>query len=31
MAVFRVQKTQNYTVMSNHHLNDKGAVAHRFG
>jgi len=23
MAVFRVQKTQNYTVMSNHHLNDK--------
>ena len=23
MAVFRVQKTQNYTVMSNYHLNDK--------
>ena len=23
MAVFRVQKTQNYTIMSNHHLNDK--------
>lgn len=26
MAVFRVQKTQNYTVMSNHHLNDKYPV-----
>ena len=23
MAVFRVQKTQNYTIMSNYHLNDK--------
>lgn len=23
MAVFRVEKTQNYTVMSNHHLRDK--------
>ena len=28
MAVFRVQKTQNYTIMSNHHLRNKGAVAH---
>ena len=27
MAVFRVQKTQNYTIMSNHHLRNKGAVA----
>ena len=24
MAVFRVEKTKNYTVMSNHHLKDKG-------
>ena len=24
MAVFRVERTQNYTVMSNHHLRDKG-------
>ena len=23
MAVFRVQKTQNYTIMSNHHLRNK--------
>lgn len=23
MAVFRVEKTRNYTVMSNHHLRDK--------
>ena len=23
MAVFRVQKTQNYTIMSNYLLNDK--------
>ena len=27
MAVFRVQKTQNYTIMSNHHLRNKEAVA----
>ena len=24
MAVFRIEKTQNYTVMSNHHLRNKG-------
>ena len=24
MAVFRVEKTQNYTVMSNHHLRNEG-------
>ena len=24
MAVFRVERTQNYTVMSNYHLRDKG-------
>jgi hypothetical protein len=24
MAVFRVEKTQNYTVMSNHHLRNVG-------
>ena len=23
MAVFRVERTRNYTVMSNHHLRDK--------
>ena len=23
MAVFRVERTQNYTVMSNYHLRDK--------
>ena len=23
MAVFRIQKTENYTIMSNHHLNNK--------
>ena len=23
MAVFRIQKTGNYTIMSNHHLNNK--------
>ena len=23
MAVFRIEKTQNYTVMSNHHLRSK--------
>ena len=23
MAVFRVEKTRNYTVMSNHHLQDR--------
>lgn len=23
MAVFRVEKTRDYTVMSNHHLKDK--------
>ena len=23
MAVFRIEKTQNYTVMSNHHLRNK--------
>ena len=23
MAVFRVEKTKNYTVMANHHLRDK--------
>ena len=23
MAVFRVEKTKNFTVMSNYHLNDK--------
>ena len=23
MAIFRVEKTTNYTVMSNHHLRDK--------
>lgn len=23
MAVFRVHKTKNYTMMSNHHLRDK--------
>jgi len=28
MAVFRIEKTQNYTVMSNHHLRNivKGVV-----
>ena len=24
MAVFRIEKTQNYTVMSNHHLRNEG-------
>ena len=24
MAVFRIEKTQNYTVMSNHHLRNAG-------
>ena len=24
MAVFRIEKTQNYTVMSNHHLRNVG-------
>lgn len=23
MAVFRVERTQNYTIMSNYHLRDK--------
>ena len=27
MAVFRVQKTQNYTIMSNHHLRNKALFA----
>ena len=27
MAVFRVEKTRNYTVMSNHHLRDKGLLS----
>ena len=26
MAVFRVQKTQNYTIMSNHHLRNKAPL-----
>ena len=26
MAVFRVQKTQNYTIMSNHHLRNNRIV-----
>lgn len=24
MAVFRIERTKNYTVMSNYHLRDKG-------
>ena len=24
MAVFRIEKTRDYTVMSNHHLRDMG-------
>ena len=24
MAVFRIERTRDYTVMSNHHLRDKG-------
>lgn len=27
MAVFRIEKTRDYTVMSNHHLRNGGAVA----
>ena len=27
MAVFRIEKTRDYTVMSNHHLRDMSAVA----
>jgi len=32
MAVFRIEKTQNYTVMSNHHLRNKalGAAANDY-
>ncbi len=29
MAVFRVQKTQNYTIMSNHHLRNKALFRSR--
>ena len=28
MAVFRVERTQNYTVMSNYHLRDKLKCVH---
>ena len=31
MAVFRVQKTQNYTIMSNHHLRNKALCSRRRG
>ena len=27
MAVFRIEKTRDYTVMSNHHLRNAGSVA----
>ena len=26
MAVFRIERTRDYTVMSNHHLRDKHAI-----